>query len=236
MKIGLFADPHYCNKEYISNRRPTLSYNKIKEAMECFKAQNVDLAICLGDLVDDCGSDEENIKAIKHLCEMIYSYGILFYSLMGNHDCENFTSAEFDAYSCGACPPFTYETEKSILIFLDCNYKDDESKYVPHNVDWTNTFLPQNQLDKLQEALKGAQDKKAYVFSHQSIDPEVDKNHIVRNSQKIRQILEAHSNVQMVVQGHYHWGHETVINNIAYKTVSAMCEGENNVFEIIEID
>ena len=42
MKIGLFTDLHYCDKESISNRRPRLSYNKAQEAMEHFEKNNVD--------------------------------------------------------------------------------------------------------------------------------------------------------------------------------------------------
>ena len=38
MKIGLFSDPHCCSANDVGlNRRPALSYGKIKAAMEEFK-------------------------------------------------------------------------------------------------------------------------------------------------------------------------------------------------------
>ena len=141
MKIGLFTDPHYSCKSNISDRRPSLSYNKIKEAMEHFKANNVDLAICLGDLLDDCGNDEQNIEYAKDLTRFIKSYGITFYSLMGNHDYYNFTKEDFELYTDGSYPPFEIVTENSVLAFLDCNCEDNGKVYLPKNVEWTNSYL-----------------------------------------------------------------------------------------------
>ena len=40
MKIGLFSDPHCCSANDVGlNRRPALSYGKIKAAMEKFKKE-----------------------------------------------------------------------------------------------------------------------------------------------------------------------------------------------------
>ena len=38
-----------------------------------------------------------------------------------------------------------------------------------------------------------------------------------------------------VFQGHYHSGHEAVIDGIPYLTLAAMCEGERNSYKIVEI-
>ena len=236
MKIGLFTDPHYSCKSNISDRRPSLSYNKIKEAMEHFKANNVDLAICLGDLLDDCGSDEQNIEHAKALTQFIKSYGIQFYSLMGNHDYYNFTKEDFEIYTDGSYPPFEIVTENSVLVFLDCNCEDNGKMYSPKNVEWTNSYLQNDQLQRLEKTLNINADKKFYVFSHQNIENEIDKAHIVRNADDIRRVLENAKNVEAVIQGHYHEGHDTVINGIKYHTLPAMCEGEKNFFEIISVD
>lgn len=234
MKIGLFTDPHYSDKIIPSaNRYHSLSYDKIKASMELFKKENVELVICLGDLTDDCNNINDNPKALLDLSEMINSFGVKFYSLMGNHDCLSFTREEFNDFTNGAYPPFKYETEKSTLIFLDCNYEDSGNPYQVRNVDWTNTFLPDEQLEALCKTISD-NTKEYYIFVHQNLDNEVDKYHIVHNSDKIRAILENH-NVKMVIQGHYHLGHDTVINGIKYHTLSAMCEKEDDFCEILEI-
>ncbi len=38
MKIGVFADPHYCSSEVLCRtRRPRLSYEKVRQVMEAFR-------------------------------------------------------------------------------------------------------------------------------------------------------------------------------------------------------
>ena len=232
MKIGLFTDPHYSDKEASSNRLHSLSYDKIKKAMISFKKNSVDLVICLGDLTDDCVNVNDNPKALKEISKMINSFGIKFYSLMGNHDCLSFTKEEFNALTGGAYPPFKIETDKTVLIFLDCNYNDNGEKYKVGNVDWTNAYLPKTQFEALKKALNTEKEK--YVFVHQNLDKGVEEHHIVHNAEEIRKIIEE-AHVNMVIQGHYHLGHNNLINSVKYHTLPAMCEGEGNHFEILII-
>jgi DNA repair exonuclease SbcCD nuclease subunit len=232
MKIGLFTDSHYSDKKASSERLHSLSYEKIKEAMVYFKEQDADLVICLGDLTDDCIDVCDNPRALKDLSLMINSFGIKFYSLMGNHDCQSFSKEEFIALTDGAYPPFKIETEKSVLIFLDCNYNDNGKKYEVGKVDWTNTYLPNDQLSMLEEAIKTNKD--VYIFSHQSIDSEVEENHIVHNADKIREVIKQ-TTTKMVIQGHFHPGHDTIIDGVKYHTLKAMCEGKENFYEILTV-
>jgi DNA repair exonuclease SbcCD nuclease subunit len=236
MKIGLFSDPHYCHIEIPSPRRFTLSYKKITEAMEYFKAEGAELVLCLGDLVDDCRNYEDNVKSIKKIVGLIRSYGIPFYSLMGNHDYQNFTREEFDLLTGGAYPPARMDVGKSTLLFLDCNYGDDGRVYEPQKVDWTDTRLPEESLDSLENALADPTVKHAYVFSHQSIENEVEEHHIVHNAADIRAVLSASGKVRAMIQGHYHPGHDTVIDGVHYHTLPAMCEGETNYYEIMIVE
>ncbi|MBQ8163276.1 MAG: metallophosphoesterase [Clostridia bacterium] len=236
MKIGLFSDPHYCDKDMVSGGRyHALSYGKIKEAMDSFKKEGVGLVICLGDLVDDCGNEQENIRSIKKITELIDSYGIKFYSLMGNHDYQNFTREEFNRYTNGAYPPFSLELDDAILVFLDCNYEDTGKIYEVGKVDWTNTFLPNDQLLSLEKVLSKDSEKNIIIFSHQIIEEGLDNNHTVRNAKDIRALISSCGRVTEVIQGHYHPGHDEIINNVRYHTLPAMCEGKENRFECFEI-
>ena len=118
------------------------------------------------------------------------------------------------------------------MIFLDCNYETNGKHYTPGNVEWTNTFLPENQMQELSKALKS--NKEIYLFLHQNIDNTICESHLVKNADKIRELIKD-SNVKMVIQGHYHSGKESVIDNIKYFTMLAMCEHEENYYKIIEI-
>lgn len=233
MKIGLFTDSHYSTVEQYGSRRPTLSYGKIQQAMEAFSDAGADLVICLGDLADHCKEPEECIEVTTRISEMIHSYGIPFYCVMGNHDGDMFTREEFRQYTGNAYPPFYELREGKMLVFLDANYNDDGSSYEPGKIDWTNTYIPESQIGQLKEVL--AQAKEAYVFIHENLDPDVEEHHIVHNAAEVRKVLRDSGVVKKVIQGHYHWGHENKIDGILYHTLPAMCEGEKNYFEIMKI-
>ena len=236
MKIGLFADPHYCCKEVTcSTRRPSLSYQKIREAMTAFADAGAELVLCLGDLVDDCDDTARNREEIERISALIRSFGIPFYSLMGNHDYQNFTREEFDRFTGGAYPPFSAVYGRRVFLFLDANYTKAGAVYEPGKVDWVDTMVPVEQVSRLREHLSAARGQEVYVFTHQNLDPSVEEHHIISNSAEVRALLEAAGNVKAVFSGHYHPGHEAVVNGIRYHTLAAMCEGEDNRFEVVEL-
>ena len=238
MKLALFTDPHYCDKEVTCRtRRPILSYGKIREAMETFVREGVDFVLCLGDIIDKCDDPQTNVDKTKEIADLIHSYPLPFYSLMGNHDAHVFTREEFNELinNMPFTPPSSITVKGKVLILLNANYNDDGTPYVPGEVDWKNTYIPEEQLRHMEQRLSEADVTEAYVFLHQNLDPEVQKDHIVRNAATVREAIRASGKVKAVFQGHYHRGHQTVIDGIPYHTLPAMCEGEENRFEIIDI-
>jgi len=234
MRLGLFTDPHYCNKELTCrNRRPVLSYGKVLEAMEHFRAAHVDLVLCLGDLIDDCGDKQLNAEKTVELISLIRSYDIPFYSLMGNHDAHVFTKEEFNHYTDDAFPPTCLHVKGKTLIFPDTNYNDDGTPYAPGKINWKNSCIPDHELAALTDILAHPDTEEAYIFTHQNLDPEVQVDHILRNAEAVREIIHKSGKVRTVFQGHYHKGHENMIDGIPYRTLPAMCEGERNMFEIV---
>ncbi len=235
MKLGLFSDPHACNREVTcGTRRPALSYGKIREAMEAFRDAEVDGVVCLGDLVDECDTMEENVKAVTELAAMIRSYGIPFRYVMGNHDYQNFTREEFRQYL-GEESSGIVSVGGKTLIFLDANCADDGTVYRRNAIDWTNAFLPPEQIRLLRDGLAAPEAEEVYVFLHQNLDPSVESHHIIRNAAEVRAILRDSGKVKGVFQGHYHPGKESVIDGIPYHTLPAMCEGEGNRYTVVEI-
>ncbi len=238
MKLALFTDPHYCDKEVTCRtRRPVLSYGKIREAMETFVREGVDFVLCLGDIIDKCDDPQMNIEKTKEIAALIRSYPLPFYSLMGNHDANVFTRREFNELvnDMPFPSPSSITVKGKTLILLNANYNDDGTPYVPGEVDWKNTYIPEEQLHRLAQQLSDPATTEAYVFLHQNLDPEVQKDHIVRNAAAVREIIRASGKVKAVFQGHYHKGHDTVIDGIPYYTLPAMCEGEENRFKIIDL-
>ena len=235
MKLGLFADPHYCKKELLcSNRRPILSLGKIREALEAFQKAEVDYCVCLGDLTDRGDSHEETEQCLREAMELIRASALPFLFIPGNHDYAEFTAEALAAHT--GCPavPYTVETDSHLLIFLDASYRSDFRRYDIAGVDWKDSNLPPEQLEFLRQTLETAI-KPCILFLHENLDPHVQIDHIIKNASVARSILEESGKVPLVIQGHYHPGADHTISGIRYLTLPAMCEGTENHYCVLEI-
>ena len=237
MKVGLFTDSHFCRADCINgNRRPALSLGKIKEAMDAFQEAQVDVCFCLGDLTDhDTGDTRESIlDCLKEEMALIHSYNIPFYLVPGNHDYLMLTAEELMAEVGGEIPPYTVEMGGYTFIVLDANYRTSMVRFDIAGVDWTDANLPPEQVAYLKAALDAASGP-CVVLVHENLDPTVERHHIIKNAEEVRKIIADSGKVKAVWQGHYHWGSEQVLDGIPYLTLAAMCEGENNVYRIVEL-
>ncbi len=233
LKIGLFTDCHTSDLACsCRTRRPSLSYEKIKAAMMAFVHENVDLVVCLGDLVDHCQHSEDEERELRRIAEMIRSFGKEFYCIRGNHDCNQFSFSQFYTISQFDPIPFSKTIDDQLLIFLDACYGKNGEPYQPGMVDWTDSFVPPESVARLKQTLENAEASAAYVFLHQRLDVCKDVRYQVSNAQEIRKILQQSEKVRKVFCGHYHPGDRTWIENIEYITFPAMCEGEKNEYFI----
>jgi len=234
MKIGIFTDAHYCHAEALcGTRRPSLSLSKIREAMEAFRAENVDICICLGDLTDHAPNDTKEgvVACFREALELIRSYGIPFYLVPGNHDYLMLTGDELLEARI-QIPPYTLSVGGYRLIFLDANYRSDGRRFDIAGVEWTDSNLPKEQCVFLKAALEDT-DENCIVCIHENLDPFVESRHIVKNAEEIRKIIKGKA--MMVLQGHYHPGAEHTIDGIQYLTIPAMCEGTDNSYRMITL-
>ena len=234
MKIGLFTDTHYCDAESLGTRRPSLSYGKVKIAMDQFKAQGVDIVFCLGDLVDcpDGLTREDTLRSLRKILDLIESYEIPFYMVPGNHDYIALTGADFEAHGLKT-PPYVVENDDFRFIVLDANYRSSMERFDIAGVEWTDSNLPKEQIEYLKSALETG--KACIVLVHENLDPTICESHRVNNAEEVREVIKNSANVKMVLQGHYHKGKEGIFDEIPYLAVPAMCEGDGAPFKIIEL-
>lgn len=236
MKIGLFADAHYCHTEVLcGTRRPSLSLSKIREAMNVFREANVDICICLGDLTDHAPEDtKKDVSAcFNEALEVIRSYEIPFYFVPGNHDYLMMTAEELEKARI-KIPPYTISADGYRLIILDANYRSDGRRFDVAGVEWTDSNLPQGQVDFLRRELENANED-CIVCIHENLDPFVEMHHIIKNAEETREIIQKSGKVKLVLQGHYHPGAERMIDDVTYITLSAMCEGMDNSYRILTL-
>ena len=234
MRLGLFTDPHSSSQSTACvTRRPSRSVGKMREAIDAMT--DCDLILCLGDLINDCGDPAENRARLREAADLLHTCTAPVYCVPGNHDYEAFTKAEFQEITGFLIPPPVLRLCGKTLLFPDSAYREDGMPYDGNPFHWTDSFLPESELSLLQNILADPETKEAYVFLHQNLDPDVESHHIIRNAAEARKILSASGKVKTVFQGHYHPGHDSIIDGIRYHTLPAMCEGVENRFEIHEI-
>ncbi len=237
MKIGLFSDTHYCNCEALGGgRNPQLAYERTKEAMETFKKQGVDLCFSLGDMTDHIeGDTKKDVKSyFEKMLALVKSFDIPFYSVPGNHDYLMLTREEIEKELGLKTPPYTIEKEGIDFIILDANYRSDYRCFDEAGVLWTDANLPPFEVEYLKNQLEKSTNP-VIVLVHENLDPSVDENHIIKNATEVRRIIKDSGKVKMVIQGHYHSGKNSIVDEIPYITLAAMCEARKNPYQIIEI-
>ena len=235
MKIGIFTDTHYCQIDYLGDiRRPMLSYDKIKATMSIFQKEKVDMVFCLGDLTDKREDDtrKDSLENLEILAKLINSYKIPFYLITGNHDHLLLKQSDFEE-KFENVSPLTFQKEDITFILLDANYRSSMQSFDEAGEVWHDANIPPQQKKLLESTLKDC--KQAVILVHECLDPTVDSNHIIRNAGEIRHIIRESGKVKMVIQGHFHPGAESIIDNIPYITVPAMCDKEDMPYRIIEI-
>lgn len=234
MRLFIFADSHYGRAEIKNkNRFPRLSLEKLKslegEILTC------DAIVCLGDLTDD-GERGECRVCLEEISSYLQSLSKDTYILMGNHDCINFSEGQF--YSWGGFEnkaPFCLSCGESTLLFLDTNYLSNKSRYLYSNVDWTDSILPTDQLALIEEALEGDSER-IYLFMHQCAAPDAEVRHRIKNSEELHSLLKASKKSITVIQGHYHYGADSVIDGIKYITLPALCVNDTRPYMILDTD
>lgn len=231
MKLGIFTDPHYALADRLVNtRRPRLSMGKLKEALDAFQKEQVDAVVCLGDWISIWDTRETMAQRLREFILPLRETGVPVYTCMGNHDAEAFTREEFAALTGFTLAPCVLEDDESRVILLDANAMRDGSPWPPYFEDWTQTALPQEEFLWFKEQLQT--NKRCLVGLHQNLDPGISGEHVLENAAEVRRLIHEAGNVRMVLQGHYHFGHEAVLDGIRYHTLTAMCEEEENSFMI----
>lgn len=235
MKIGVFADPHYCSSDVLCRtRRPRLSYEKVRLVMEAFRQAGVDYAVCMGDLTDREDTHAAELARLEEITALIRSFGLPVCLVPGNHDYVSFSAAELETVGGFRIPPYTLDFPALRWIVLDANYRADYRRFDVAGVDWKDSNLPPEQVDFLRAALAETA-LPCVVLVHENLDPGVQQDHIIRNAAEVRALLAASGRVKLVLQGHYHPGAEAVVSGIPYLTVPALCEGELVPYRILEL-
>ncbi|MDR0392451.1 MAG: metallophosphoesterase, partial [Planctomycetaceae bacterium] len=237
LRIALLTDVHYADKKSVGSRFYRESLDKMDAAVIEFKKHQLNFSVELGDLIDSVKDPDKDKKHLKFICSKFQKISDKQYYVLGNHCVETLTKDEFLGEVGQEKSYFSFDCNGYHFIVLDGCFRCDGVSYGRNNAHWTDTKLPEVELDWLQADLEATK-LPSIVFLHQRIDVDNSKAIAVKNADRVRRLLESSGKVRLVLQGHEHSGDYKEIANIPYCTLSAIIEGTgltNNSFSILEI-
>jgi len=237
MKIGIIADIHL--KNLPAGEQNDEAREKVFAFYKNAKEQNFDFVINLGDLMSGTGNEEEDFDAAYRFSRQMISETMNTYYVLGNHDTMTIPRDLFLHCSEKLGGAYTFTKDNVLFVALDANYSSDGLPYKVGEGDWTDAYVPSNQIEFLKKTLAESPCKIAVIMCHQRLDMfmnefEMLNPHVVSNSEEIREILENSGKKTLVLQAHYHSGDDVMQRGIRYYTQTAFFN--DNVYSVLTVD
>ena len=225
-KIGLLTDLHY--------NGGGAAMNRLYEAVSLIGQSGAEALLLMGDLVNgrSPASTRRLLREVAALCG-VFEGPVHF--MPGNHDLDDLSKPEF--YSTLGCAghssQFCFSFGGYTFVCLDGNYSPDGSAYDCGNFTWQESFIPDGQLEWLQDRLADSQ-QPVIVASHQRIG--CDGIHSVRNHAAVCEVIAASGKVRAVLQGHRHEDDLQQLGEISCYTLAAHVDGAGPAVLMLDDD
>ena len=251
LKIGLIADPQYCDCDPSGNRYYRETLNKLPKAIDTLNKYQVDFVMNLGDMIDRYENSYDSVIQFYEALTMPY------YNLLGNHEFSDVSELYLDTILVRYGMPdfyydFTYEDWR--FMALDGTELAEYSRYLHPDLAnegdslWQKVQGRINALtwnggigrvqqswmrSKLQEALDSEQN--VLLFCHLPVYPDSMRLGLW-NDNTIVDLVGEYPNVVAYISGHEHLGEYGFKSGIHYYTQEAMGDYPDlNSFSILEI-
>jgi predicted MPP superfamily phosphohydrolase len=235
VRVGLVTDVHYADKDTAGNRYYRESLDKMRECVDRFNKNRVDLAVELGDYIDAAETVEEESEYLAKLDSEFKRFEGQRHYVLGNHCVWTLTKQQF-LDRCGASEShYSFDRNGIHFAILDACFRSDGVAYGNRNYEWTDTEIPPSERDWLKGDL-AATNNPTVAFVHQRLD--VAGHYGVKSAPEVRKILEASEKVLAVFHGHNHVNDHNEVNGIHYCTLEAAIDGsgaENNAYGLLDV-
>ncbi len=251
LKIGLIADPQYCDCDPEGARFYRNTLWKLPRAVDTLNKYGVDFVMSLGDMIDKYYDSYDSVVQFYNNLTMPY------YNLLGNHDFEEIDdSLQPGIISRYTMPGYYYDFSYGNwrFVVLDGTELAAYSRYMHPGLAaegdslWNsvqsqvngkpwNGGISRTQLawirSRIEDALNSEQ--QVILFCHFPVFPATLELSLW-NSAEIRDLLKEYPNVVAYINGHFHDGAYGFTDGIHYLTQKAMLDTETkNSFAIMEI-
>ena len=229
MKIITFADIHYFSgnienaifntkKKLVAYALPML--DKLTEKINL--QHEVDVAINLGDLIQDTTERNEDLKALEFMFERLKRIKCPCYSVLGNHDLKMMNSVKEVEEIMGYESTYSFDKDGYHLVFLTTEVRSElgterggcyKAQYLSDGaLRWLDTDLKQNALP-------------CVIFTHYTLAEDAtvtDECMFMKNRTEVKKILVASGNVKAVFSGHLHKTKVLEEDGIKYYVLGSM--------------
>ncbi len=215
----IFSDIHYLDERpekltFRLNRKLTqYSIEILNKLISKINRSKPDLAICLGDLIEDKFNHDIDIENYKYVWNKLGDIQVPFYSVIGNHDLRTMNSRkELEEIMGYENATFSFDLNKYHFIILSTDIRedlggDDGGVYKAHcisekDIKWLKNDLENNKLPCIIFTHFGlAEDKQ---IGNYWFEKEPEKG-LLNNRNKIKNLIKNDNNVIAIFSGHQHW-------------------------------
>lgn len=229
MKIIVFADIHYfagdiktaifnTKKKLVKYALPML--DKLTEKIN--NEYKADLAVNLGDIIQDTTKHDEDIEALKFMFERLKAIKCPCYSLLGNHDLKMMDSVEEVEALLGYKTTHSLNVDGFHLVFLTTEVRPELG--TERGGCYKAQYLSDADLKWLEEDLKN-NTLPCLIFTHYALaeDESIqDECMFMKNRAEVKRIINRSKNVKAVFSGHQHTHKTLTEDGIDYYIVDSM--------------
>lgn len=242
-KLVIFSDIHYAPERPVNNG--SIIDRKLTEYAVPILEQLIDkinndikpdVAINLGDLVEDFNDHDKDIINLNFIWNMLKDINVPFYSAIGNHDLRSMSSrTEVEQIMGYEHSTFSIDMLGYHFVFLGLDVKNKanvESGGIlktrcisEEDLEWLKNDLEKNELPSL-------------IFTHYGLAEDDMKGNwwfernpdhaVLGNRKEVKEMLKNDENLIAIFSGHQHWTKKTVEDGISYYVVGSLTENIND--------
>jgi manganese-dependent ADP-ribose/CDP-alcohol diphosphatase len=250
LKIGLIADPQYCDCPPIGTRYYRETLKKLPAAIDTLNEYEVDFVVTLGDIID------RYYESFDSILPLYNDLNMPDYKLLGNHAFEEVGDSLKDTVIYLYNMPdyyyhFAYNDWRFIILdgtelaaydsILHPDLREEadslwQSVQGQINDETWNGGIGRKQMQWIENTVTDAMNngEKVILFCHFPVYPEHYLN--LWNREAIIDIVEKYENIVAYINGHNHDGNYGFLNGKHYITQKGMVETyDTSSFSILEI-